>query len=245
MPPLDRDIEREEDMSSSDCECVRRSAEDALTAMKRSSSSRKPSDIKVAFRGEEPSIQEIPHYSDFTPEECGSMWCTPEDYASFRLDMTDTILIMKHHPDLIDEYRLTACGLECRARDAVEKRHQVKFQAWSAVFEEQNNQRNAGDRDEFLISTLYSQYAREAKDEAVSFAKQLEEELAGADKQDEFDDSWISDIASCSQDMSESSESFSSSYYEKSALEPTFDDDDDENPFNDSWIMDVANAPAF
>lgn len=151
-------LEMEEDLSS---RFVQQCADEILNGRQQAPA---PSSEKmVKFSDKDHSIEIIPHYSDFSEDECARIWYNQDEFARIRLDISDTILLMKHHPHLIDEYRLTACGLECRARKAVEKRHQLKYHAYSAVFQEQSNQRKAGERHEAILSLLYSQYATKAQ----------------------------------------------------------------------------------
>jgi hypothetical protein len=113
--------------------------------------------------------------------------------------------------------------------ESVERRHLWKFQAWSAVLDEQDLQRQRGENDIDWVGAVYSESAKAALREALQLAAEDEQDAIYQNEislKDDFNDDWISSVSS------------HSSCFERHQ-EASFLDD---SGFDDSWIRDISAA---
>jgi hypothetical protein len=213
MPPLNKQLESQLSWSSLEEERLEK------TTLPQRHRPRK----EVRFQEDLVQLHSVPHFTEFTADEILAAWNAPAEYSRMMHEMQTTLYMMTYQPELLDDVNYTSRGLEGRRREAVERRHALKRQAWSCVLEEQEYQRQTGEYDQEAIATTYGLCALAGEDEALDLARRDAQQEA-------FDDSWISCLSS--EDSNDS--------YERAAWEPTFDDDEG---FNNSWIMDVASAP--
>lgn len=166
---------------------------------------------------------------DFTKEEIQASWYSGAEYSRFRRDIGTTVYLINNDPDQVDGVYYTCRGAECRMEESVERRHLWKFQAWSAVLDEQDLQRQRGENDIDWVGAVYSESAKAALREALQLAAEDEQDAIYQNEislKDDFNDDWISSVSS------------HSSCFERHQ-EASFLDD---SGFDDSWIRDISAA---
>jgi hypothetical protein len=177
-------------------------------------------------------VETVLHWKNYSKDEMNDAWYSASDYAAFKQDIAATCYLITHDPDVVDgrleEY--IRRGVECRMQDAVTRRHGRKFQARSAVLDEQEFQLGLGEPSEDWIANLYRQVSTATVNEALGLAAldQLDAERYQNEANqgdDEFNDDWISSISS-------------DSAFARRPLEE-LNVLDDASGFDISWLLDV------
>jgi hypothetical protein len=167
---------------------------------------------------------------DLTKEEIQAAWYSGTEYSRFRRDIGTTVYLINNDPDQVDGVHYTCRGSECRMEESVERRHRWRFQAWSAVLDEQDVERQRGENDVDWVAAVYSQSARTALRVALQLASQDEQDATAYQNElslkEDFNDDWISSISS------------HSSCFERYQEASFFDD----SGFDDSWIRGISAA---
>lgn len=146
----------------------------------------------VSF-AEEKEVFEVLHLEDVTKEENLSAWYKGLDYVKFKRTAKLTVVLMEAGVNISDpDY--TTIGLEHRTQTGMEIRCKCRRDAYAAVLEEQEIQREGGYNDVEKIAEKYVQHTFESSKRAILRALPLvkpdEEEEIQSDWEIESDCSW-------------------------------------------------------
>jgi hypothetical protein len=179
------------------------------------------------------------HLNDYTSDEIKDTWYSGADNSRFRKDIATTVRLIinkleQDHVDGLQSY--SSRGAECRMQCVLKHRHQLKCQAWSAVLDEQEFQREVGERNDDRIAAVYLHLSRQAVLEAFQLAATMMDRFDDAYRyenehcqpKDEFNDDWIRSIAT-QQDCTNAN---------RPTKQLNFRDD---AGFDDTWIRDVSD----
>jgi hypothetical protein len=176
----------------------------------------------------------------YTSDEIKDTWYSGADNSRFRKDIATTVRRIIHKLDQQDvDGRLqysSSRGAECRMQQVLKRRHQLKWQAWSAVLDEQEFQREVVERNDDRIAAVYRHVSREAVREAFQLAANMMDRFdayryqneQSCQHKDEFNDDWIRSIAT-QQDCTNAN---------RPTKQLNFRDD---AGFDDTWIRDVSD----
>ena len=110
----------------------------------------------ISFSLEDNLIHEVPSLVDYTPSEVAACWFAKSEYNSFKRNSLTTLQLNRAGElATANPNDYTMRGLECRTRQSIAGRRQVRLDAAMAVFDEQARQRDFGISDPEAIKESY------------------------------------------------------------------------------------------
>jgi len=188
-------------------------------------------------------VENLPNRHDWSEEEKKSRWISDNEYTSFKLDVSNTVFLLRNEPESINDTSQSSRGVECRDPLATLRRRNARKEARNIVFEEQKIRRQRVDeQDDYLFASMYSLLTQNATRQALDFAAQ--DELDAKKFQSDmyephyvdnyfFNQDWISSIPTSRENSSLGSTNLS------------FDENDDKfgfcilgdiHGFDNSWL---------
>jgi hypothetical protein len=187
---------------------------------------------KLVHFDEQLQVKYVLHLNDYTSEEIKDTWYSGADNSRFRKDIATTVRLIINKSEDIDGLQYTSRGAECRMKQVLKRRYKLKFQTWSVVLDEQEFQREVGERSDYRIAAAYIHVSRDAVREAFQLAIMDQFDAYRYQNEqcqtDEFSDDWIRSI-STQQDFTNANQP---------TKQPNFRED---AGFDDTWIRDFSD----
>jgi len=128
----------------------------------------------VSFNGHV-RVENLPNRHDWSEEEKKSRWISDNEYTNFKLDVSNTVFLLRNEPESINDTSQSSRGVEYRDPLATLRRRNARKEARNIVFEEQNIRRqNIHERDDYLFASMYSILTQNATRQALDLAAQDE-----------------------------------------------------------------------
>jgi len=136
--------------------------------------------------------------SDYTPQEKMDSYLSAEDFEATRINMGETLYLIRNEPQLIDDESYTVRGMECRLKDVTKRRHQMRAVTRTIVMNGQKIQRGCESLGEDWVARTYAQTARAAVMESLQVAAQdaidAQRYQEACTAPDMFSDEWITSL---------------------------------------------------
>ena len=141
------------------------------TNVSKTKSNKKQKHIRRVTFAKTGTAMRVRHINDYRPSEKRNCWYTPAENRAIRDDVMDNIAALRQ---VINSKSKTTeaqdgivrRGIECRMREAVEARQDLKRRITLVVLEEQRLQRDEGSNDVEYIAMMYGRQCVSSQEEA-------------------------------------------------------------------------------
>jgi hypothetical protein len=132
----------------------------------------KPADSrrKVTF-ARTAKVKKVRSRQHYTADERDGMWHTVDEYVAIKKRALATLKLMVHNPGFEENDEHTDRGLECRTKEASQKRKEFKAYARELVLEEQENHKEAGVKSPGRLRNVYLELSTTAILRAREYGK--------------------------------------------------------------------------